>query len=105
MHVRALMTVEIGTPQRPISVDPGDLFDIAAGDPENLIGRGIVEKAEEGAGTFVVGPTNVDKTAAEKLSTEQGRTLGADKSISRDGDIQDFVSKAVAARAAAPKLV
>ena len=67
MRVRALMTVEIGTALTPRSVPPGGEFEIDKSDPENLIGRGIAEKATDSEAVFVKGPTPAELAEAEAL--------------------------------------
>ena len=44
IRVRAKMTIETGTPAKPVTVPFGSVFDMDDGDPENLLGRGIVEE-------------------------------------------------------------
>ena len=71
MRVRALMTVEIGTALKPRSVPPGGEFDIDKSDPENLIGRGIVEKSADADAQYFKGPTDAEKAEAAALEKRQ----------------------------------
>ena len=64
MRVRALMTVEIGTPLKPITVPPGGEFEIDDVDPENLRARGIVGDAVGETATLYEGLTDADKAAS-----------------------------------------
>ena len=105
--VVANMTVEAGTPAKPVTIARGDTFEIDGDDPENLIGRGIVSP--------VSGPSRVESLSpsSNPVQIPEGwedfkadelvalaRKLGATSEVTGKDDALAFISAQEAARAA-----
>ncbi|WP_425065115.1 hypothetical protein [Reyranella sp.] len=105
--VVANMTIEAGTPAKPVTIAPGQSFEIDDEDPENLIGRGIaspvagaprVELSPPPPGPIEIPEGWQDLKADELVAL--ARKLGADRDVNRKDEALAFVAEVVAARAA-----
>ena len=104
--VVANMTIEAGTPAKPVTIPPGQSFEIDDEDPENLIGRGIaspVAGAPRVELSAPPGPIEIPEGWQDLKADELvalARKLGADRDVNRKDEALAFVAEVVAARAA-----
>lgn len=105
--VVANMTIEAGTPARPVTIARGDTFEIDADDPENLVGRGIVSpvgvtppvEALSPPADPVEIPAGWQDLKADEL-VALARSLGAARDVSRKDEALAFIASVEVARAA-----
>lgn len=107
--VVANMTIEAGTPAKPVTISPGQSFEIDGDDPENLLGRGIASLPV--AATHVAisspvpppGPVEIPEGWADLKADELvalARKLGAKSEVNRRDEATAFIAAVVAERAA-----
>lgn len=107
--VVANMTIEAGTPAKPVTIAPGQSFEIDGDDPENLLGRGIVSPAlavssvqlqPQPSPTLVDIPEGWDQLKADEMIA-LARKLGAKNEVNRKDEAAAYITTMVAERAAA----
>lgn len=106
--VIANMTIEAGTPAKPVTISPGQSFEIDGDDPENLVGRGIASPA------LVVSSVQLQPQFQPSVDIPEGwadlkadelvalaRKLGAKSDVNRKDEAVAFIAAVVADREAA----